>query len=127
MSDTVRVSLLLEAELDERLTEVASALDTSKTALIRQAVEEYVRLQEWHLSAIDEDIRAADEGRVVAHKAVEEWVAPWGTANERPAPKCGESGLRLPSAIFLPPRTSSPRTSSRRTMRPLRSARSLSS
>ena len=34
-----------------------------------------------------EAMRAYEEGRVVSHKAVREWLLSWGAANERPRPK----------------------------------------
>jgi predicted transcriptional regulator len=34
--------------------------------VIEQAVKDYVSLEEWRLAAIDEGLRAADEGRVAS-------------------------------------------------------------
>ncbi len=34
-----------------------------------------------------EDIAA---GRVITHEAVKRWLLSWGTADERPPPKCGD-------------------------------------
>jgi len=37
-----------------------------------------------------EAMRAYEEGRVVSHNAVREWLLSWGAANERPRPEPGE-------------------------------------
>jgi predicted transcriptional regulator len=50
---------------------------------------DYVAVQTWHLAAIDEGMRAADEGRVVAHEDVVAWVQSWDSPNELPRPECG--------------------------------------
>ncbi len=89
MSKTSPVSLRLEAGLNERIAAIAVAMDRPKSWAIEQAVKDFVEVQEWHLAAIAEGIKAADEGRVVAHDAVAAWVRSWGEANELPPPKCG--------------------------------------
>jgi predicted transcriptional regulator len=38
------------------------------------------------LAAIDEGIKAADEGRVVDHEDVVAWVRSWGSPDEIPMP-----------------------------------------
>ena len=58
-----------------------------KPEAIEQAAEALVDVQEWHLAAIDEGIKAADEGRVVAHEDVVSWVQSWGQADELPMPE----------------------------------------
>jgi predicted transcriptional regulator len=45
--------------------------------------------QTWQLAAIDEGVKAADEGRVVAHEDVAAWVRSWGDCDEMPKPECG--------------------------------------
>jgi predicted transcriptional regulator len=52
-------------------------------------VQDFVAMQEWQLAAIDEGLRAADAGRVVAHEDVVAWVQSWGSPDELPMPKCG--------------------------------------
>jgi predicted transcriptional regulator len=94
MCKTVPVSVRLAPDLNERITAVAAALDRPRSWAIEQAVREYVLVQEWRLAAIDEGMRAADEGRTVAHEAVAAWVESWDGPNERPMPDCGSSGGR---------------------------------
>lgn len=88
MNKTVPVSVRLPPQLNERLAAIAAALDRPKSWVIEQAVEDYLALQAWHLAAIDEGLKAADEGRVVAHEDVMAWVQSWDRPDELPMPKC---------------------------------------
>jgi hypothetical protein len=45
-----------------------------------------IELRAWQDAAIEEGLRAAEEGRVVDHERVVEWVESWGTDNELPMP-----------------------------------------
>ncbi|HME23365.1 MAG TPA: CopG family ribbon-helix-helix protein [Acetobacteraceae bacterium] len=89
MSKTAPVSVRLDSGLNDRLTAIAATLDRPKSWVIEQAVQDFVAVQEWQLAAIDEGIRAADEGRVVAHEDVVAWVQSWGRPDEQPMPRCG--------------------------------------
>jgi len=89
MSKTAPVSVRLEARLRDQVTVIAAALDRPKSWVIEQAVRDFVAVQEWQLAAIDEGIKAADAGRVVAHEDVVAWVQSWGQPDELPMPKCG--------------------------------------
>jgi len=88
MTEAAIVNVALAPDLDDQVAEVATALNRPKSWVIEQAVREYVELQAWQLAAIDEGIRAADEGRTVPHEEVVAWVASWGTHHELPMPKC---------------------------------------
>ena len=83
------ISVRLDADLNDRVTAIAAALDRSKSWVIEQAVADFVAVQEWQLAAIDEGIKAADAGQVVAHEEVVAWVRSWGSPDELPMPKCG--------------------------------------
>ena len=61
-------------ELNAQLGAIAATLDHPKSWVIEQAVRDFVAVQEWQLAAIDEGIRPADTGRVVAHEDVVAWV-----------------------------------------------------
>jgi predicted transcriptional regulator len=88
MSKIAPVSVRLDAELNDRLAAIAAALDRPKSWVIEQAIADFVRLQEWQLAAIEEGIRDADAGRLVAHEEVVAWVRAWGQPDERPMPEC---------------------------------------
>ena len=89
MNKATPVSVRLDPELNARIAAIATALDRPKSWVIEQAVEDFVAVQEWQLAAIDEGIRAADAGRVVAHEDVVAWVQSWGRPDELPMPRCG--------------------------------------
>lgn len=88
MSKIAPVSVRLDAELNDRLTAIAAALDRPKSWVIEQAVADFVGLQEWQLAAIEEGICDADAGKVVAHEDVVAWVRSWGQPDELPMPEC---------------------------------------
>jgi len=77
----------LDGDLDRRLSEIAEVMDQPKAALVEQAVRDFLELRDWQDGAIDEGLKAAEEGRVFEHDEIAEWVASWGTQNERPMPK----------------------------------------
>lgn len=88
MSKTAPVSVRLEESLNQEVAAIAAALDRPKSWVIEQAVKDFVATQQWQLAAIDEGIKAADEGRVAAHEDVAAWVESWGRPDELPMPKC---------------------------------------
>lgn len=89
MRRSAPVSVRLQPALNEQVAAIATALDRPKSWVIEQAVIDYVALQAWQLEAIDEGIRAADAGQVVAHEDVVAWVKSWDKPNELPTPECG--------------------------------------
>jgi predicted transcriptional regulator len=88
MSKSLPVSVRLPPELNQQVADIAQALDRPKSWVIEQAIKEFVALQEWHLAAIDEGVRAADAGQVVPHDEVAAWVRSWGKPDELPMPVC---------------------------------------
>ena len=88
MSKTAPVSVRLPDTLNDQVAELVVALDRPKSWVIEQAVRDYIAVQQWQLAAIDEGIRAADAGEVVAHEDVVNWVRSWGRSDELPPPKC---------------------------------------
>ena len=88
MTKSMPVSVRLQPELNDQVSAIAAALDRPKSWVIEQAVRDFVAIQEWQLAAIEEGIREADAGRVVAHEDVAAWVQSWGQPTELPMPKC---------------------------------------
>jgi predicted transcriptional regulator len=89
MTKTAPLSVRLPEALNEQVAKIAEALDRPKSWVIEQAVQDYVAVQQWQLTAIDEGIRAADAGEVAAHDEIVDWVRSWNRAGELPPPKCG--------------------------------------
>lgn len=81
------VNVELAPELDEKLALVAARLDRPKSWVVERAVQEFIDLQLWQIAAIEEGLRDADAGRVVAHEDVVAWVESWGRRDECPMPE----------------------------------------
>ena len=88
MTKNQPMSVRLPPDLDKQVTDIAQALDRPKSWVIEHAIRDFVAVQAWHLAAIDEGLRDADAGRVVAHDEVAAWVRSWGKADELPMPEC---------------------------------------
>jgi predicted transcriptional regulator len=91
MAKSASLDIELDSDLDRRLSEVAEVMDQPKTALVEQAVRDFLEVRDWQDVAIDEGLRAAEEGRVLEHDEIADWVASWNTPNEKPMPLARES------------------------------------
>jgi len=86
MAKSAPLRIELDGDLDRRLSKAAEVMDQPKAALVEQAVRDFLELRDWQDAAIDEGLRAAEEGRIFEHDEIAEWVASWDTPNERPTP-----------------------------------------
>ena len=67
-------SLRLPKGTKERLQQLADATGRTKAFLAQDAIEKYLDLEAWQIASIQEGIKAADEGQVVAYKDIkQEW------------------------------------------------------
>jgi RHH-type transcriptional regulator, rel operon repressor / antitoxin RelB len=73
------VSLRIEEELAERLTNLAKATGRTKSFIASQAIQDYLALQEWQVTAIQAGIDAADSGELVDHAEAVKVLNGWGT------------------------------------------------
>jgi predicted transcriptional regulator len=55
--------------------------------LAAEAIEKYLDDNAWQVEAIEEGLRAADDGGVVSHGAVVKWVKSWGKPHELKPPR----------------------------------------
>lgn len=81
---TIRVPV----EVKRRLDRLSKATSRSRSWLAADAVASYVAEQDWQLAEIDEGVRDADAGRVVAHAEVRRWLNSWGAGDEQGPPAC---------------------------------------
>ncbi len=81
------MTVRLDRETRRRLERLARATARSRAFLAQQAIRDYLDLQEWQVSAIEAGVRAADEGHLVGHKAVESWIESWGARREKRRPR----------------------------------------
>ena len=67
-------SLRLPKGTKERLQELAEATGRTKAFLAQDAIERYLELESWQIQAIQEGLKAVDEGKVVSLENIkEEW------------------------------------------------------
>jgi predicted transcriptional regulator len=59
------------------LDSIAAMQQRDRSFIINEAVDQYLSLQEYHLSLIDEGIREADAGKLVDHGDVVKRAAQW--------------------------------------------------
>ena len=89
MSKNRPMSVRLSPDLDKQVADIARALDRPASWVIEQAIKDFVAVQARHLAAIDEGLRDADAGRVVAHDDEAAWVRSCGKPDELPMPEFG--------------------------------------
>jgi len=109
MSKSLPVSVRLAPELNEQINAIAAALDRPKSWVIEHALRDFVAIQAWQLAAIEEGIKAADEGRVVDHEDVAAWVQSWGRPDELPMPNAVSLDRAGPARSRRRPRLYRPR------------------
>jgi predicted transcriptional regulator len=64
---TATISIPIDSVTRERLAERSRHRDCTQTEVAEQALREYLDLQIRQVKAIDEGIRAADQGRLIDH------------------------------------------------------------
>ena len=70
MPDDVVIDARIPAELDEALSRLASARRKSKSALVREALAEFVLSEEAFAAAVEEGLADARAGRLIDHNEV---------------------------------------------------------
>ena len=68
-------SMRLSKEIKNKLEELSKATGRSKAYLANEALDRYLDYETWYVQAVQEGIRAVDEGRVVS---LEEVKLEWG-------------------------------------------------
>ena len=67
-------SLRLPKGTKEKLQELADATGRTKAFLAQDAIERYLELESWQIKAIQEGLKAVDEGKVVLLENIkDEW------------------------------------------------------
>jgi len=79
---TVRV----DPTVKQRLEKLAKNTGRTRSYLAAEAIAEYLDINEWQVAGIKRAIGSLDRGEGIAHQDVKDWIASWGTKNERPAP-----------------------------------------
>jgi predicted transcriptional regulator len=80
---TVRV----DQRAKKRLEKLAENTGRSRSYLAAEAINEYLDVNEWQVAGIKRAIASLDRGEGVPHQQVKDWIASWGSENERPIRK----------------------------------------
>jgi predicted transcriptional regulator len=72
------VSAKLEPSVAEKLDLLAKATARSRSFLVAEAIETYVKDQTWQIQAIQEGIKEADKGNFATEEEVKKAVKKWG-------------------------------------------------
>jgi predicted transcriptional regulator len=67
---TITIGARISEQLDKDLRTLAVATGRTKSWLVAEALKSYVEAERQLIAAVEEGIKAADEGRLVDHAAV---------------------------------------------------------
>ncbi len=65
MSTSKTISFRMRAEAVDTLDALAETMDRNRTYLLNEAVEHYLKLNEYHIKLIEKGLRAAEAGDFV--------------------------------------------------------------
>jgi predicted transcriptional regulator len=80
---TVRV----DTAVKKRLERLAKSTGRSRSFLAAEAINEYLKINEWQVAGVKRAVASLDRGEGISHDSVKDWVASWGSEKEKPAPK----------------------------------------
>ncbi|HLX14853.1 MAG TPA: CopG family ribbon-helix-helix protein [Bradyrhizobium sp.] len=80
---TIRV----DTGVKKRLERLAKSTGRTRSFLAAEAITEYLEINEWQVAGIKRAMASLDRGEGIPHDSVKDWVASWGSANEKLTPK----------------------------------------
>lgn len=83
-------SVRIQPKTSLQLEKIAAKLHRSKSSIINQAVEEFIKKQEQEQERWQETLEALESVRsrqIVSSNDVHSWLQSWGSDSELPAPK----------------------------------------
>jgi RHH-type transcriptional regulator, rel operon repressor / antitoxin RelB len=78
MSTLKTISFRIPSGAVETLDELAESLDRDRSYLLKEAVEQYLELNEYHTKLIAKGLRAAKERKFVPHAEVRKMIQKLG-------------------------------------------------
>jgi RHH-type rel operon transcriptional repressor/antitoxin RelB len=72
------VSAKLEPSVAEKLDLLAKATARSRSFLVAEAIETYIKDQSWQIQAIQKGVKEADKGHFATDKDVKKAFRKWG-------------------------------------------------
>jgi predicted transcriptional regulator len=78
MADTSRVSFVIEANKRARLDQIAAMFGTNLSAVINEALDQYIDLHAWQLKHIQEGVAEAKRGDFATDAEVDAFFSDYG-------------------------------------------------
>ncbi len=78
MAETTLISVRVPKDVAKRLSELAEAIDRSKSHVAGQAIEEFLTLHEWQVKAIRQGVAEANAGKLMRHEEAVKRIKRWG-------------------------------------------------
>jgi predicted transcriptional regulator len=75
------ISIHARRETGLKLEALARAMHRTRSALVNEALEQYLAHQEWLIREIEKGVSAADRGELVDDEDVESWFRSIGAAD----------------------------------------------
>jgi len=79
---TIRIKPAVKKQLDK----LAKRSGRSRSALVMEAIDAFLDLDEWQVAGIERAIASLDRGGAIPHEAVKAWIGSWGSDNELSPP-----------------------------------------
>ena len=85
------LAVRLPTEIETRLDALARTTQRPKSFYVREALELYLKGEEWQVQEIVAAVEAADRpgAKFADHEKVSAWLKTWGTDHETEPPICG--------------------------------------
>jgi predicted transcriptional regulator len=81
------LSVRLDPNVKDRLERLAERTKRSKSFLAAEAIAAYVEAEDWQLGEIAAGLAELDNGEMVEHDNVVEWLRSWGKPSESAPPR----------------------------------------
>ena len=85
----VTLSVRIPPEIKKQLDQLSDATGRTKSFLAVEAIERYLEIQSWQVTAIKQAVKKADNEntKFVDHDKVVDWVDSWESKKEKDTPK----------------------------------------
>lgn len=83
----------LDPNICDRLKHLGEIKDRSFHWLMKEAITRYLEQEEYHEELNRETLARwleAEQGKVISHHAINQWLDTWGTDDESDRPPCGK-------------------------------------
>jgi len=76
--DSTRISFVTETGKRKRLNHIAEAFGKNLSAVINEALDQYIELHEWQLAHIEKGVKAARRGEFATEEEVKAFFNKYG-------------------------------------------------